>query len=85
MFVNNAGGISQCWKQIISDNNAKKNRMYGGIAQILNEQKETVKKISKRLIGRVTFSAVRSVNSKVLILLNFCFKLKLTAAGGIYS
>lgn len=85
MFVNNAGSISQCWKQSISENNAKNNTMYGGNAQIVIEQEETFTEISTRLIGRVTFSTVNSVIIKVLILLNFCFKLPLTAAGGLYS
>lgn len=40
--------------------------MYGGIVQVLIEQEETFKEISKRLIGRVTFNTVSSVISKVL-------------------
>lgn len=61
------------------------NRMYGGIAKIFIEQEETFTEISTMLTGQVTFSSVRSVISKALILLNVCFKLPLTVAGGVYS
>lgn len=78
LFVNYAGSFSLCWKQNISDNNAKNNRMYGGILQILIEQEET---FTERLIGRVIFNTESSVVSEVLILLNYCFELPLTTAG----